>query len=127
MPLSGIYCQTAFAIAADAQVSLADAGRALAALRAAITREQVVPTVEQVKHVIALMPAESAVQRRERALIAFTLLTGARDSAVASMKLKHVNLAAGCVEQDAREVQTKFQKVFQYGGQSQRCNGAPNT
>jgi integrase len=75
-------------------------------------REQVGPTVEQVKHVIALMPAESPVQRRDRALIAFTLLTGARDSAIASMKLKHVNLTAGCVEQDAREVKTKFSKTF---------------
>ena len=75
-------------------------------------REQVGPTLEQVKHVIAKMPAESAIQRRDRALIAFTLLTGARDSAIASMKLKHVNFAAGCVEQDAREVQTKFSKTF---------------
>ena len=75
-------------------------------------REQVGPTVEQVKHVIAMMPAQSAIQRRDRALVAFTLLTGARDSAIASMKLKHVNLAAGCVEQDAREVQTKFSKTF---------------
>ncbi len=75
-------------------------------------REQVGSTVEQVKHVIAMMSAESAIQRRARALIAFTLLTGARDSAIASMKLKHVNLAAGCVEQDAREVQTKFSKTF---------------
>jgi integrase len=75
-------------------------------------REQVGPTVEQVKHVIAIVPADSEIQRRDRALIAFTLLTGARDSAIASMKLKHVNLAAGCVEQDAREVQTKFSKTF---------------
>ena len=75
-------------------------------------REQVGPTVEQVKHVIAMMPAESAIQRHDRALLAFTLLTGARDSAIASMKLKHVNLTAGCVEQDAREVQTKFSKTF---------------
>lgn len=79
---------------------------------ATVRREQVGPTVEQVKHVIALMPAESAIQHRDRALVAFTLLTGARDSAIASMKLKHVNLAAGCVEQDAREVQTKFSKTF---------------
>ncbi len=28
------------------------------------------------------------------------------------MKLKHVNLVAGCVDQDAREVQTKFSKTF---------------
>jgi len=75
-------------------------------------RERVGPTLEQVKHVITMMPAESPIERRDRTLIAFTLLTGARDSAIASMKLKHVNLAAGCVEQDAREVQTKFSKTF---------------
>ena len=75
-------------------------------------REQTGPTVEQVKRVIATMPSESPIDRRDRALIAFTLLSGARDSAIASMKLKHVNLAVGCVEQDAREVQTKFSKTF---------------
>jgi integrase len=75
-------------------------------------REQAGPTLDQVKHVIALMPTESEIQRRDRTLIAFTILTGARDSAIASMKLKHVNLASGCVEQDAREVQTKFSKTF---------------
>jgi hypothetical protein len=39
-------------------------------------------------------------------------MTGARDSAIASMKLKHVDLAAGCVFQDAREVDTKYSKSF---------------
>jgi len=75
-------------------------------------RDQVGPTLEQAKHVIALMPFGTAIERRDRALIAFTLLTGARDSAIASMKLKHVNLIAGCVDQDAREVKTKFSKTF---------------
>ena len=75
-------------------------------------REQVGPTVEQAKHVIGLMPANSDIERRDRALVAFTLLTGARDSAIASMKLKHVNLVAACVDQDAREVKTKFSKTF---------------
>jgi len=75
-------------------------------------RDQVGPTLEQAKHVIAMMPAESEIERRDRALIAFTLLTGARDSAIASMKLKHVNLIVGCVDQDAREVKTKFSKTF---------------
>lgn len=28
------------------------------------------------------------------------------------MKLKHVDLIEGCVNQDAREVQTKFSKTF---------------
>jgi integrase len=75
-------------------------------------REQTGPTLEQVKHVIAVMPAASEIERRNRALIAFTLLTGARDSAIASMKLKHIDLIAGCVNQDAREVRTKFSKTF---------------
>lgn len=39
-------------------------------------------------------------------------MTGARDSAIASMKLKHVDLKEGCVYQDAREVKTKFSKTF---------------
>jgi integrase len=75
-------------------------------------REKVGPTLDLVKRVIAMMPADSAIQRRNRALIAFTLLTGARDSAIASMKLKHIDLLAGCVYQDAREVKTKFSKTF---------------
>jgi len=75
-------------------------------------REQTGPTLEQVKHVIAMMPTDSQIERRNRALIAFTILTGARDSAIASMKLKHVDLVAGCVNQDAREVSTKFSKTF---------------
>ncbi len=75
-------------------------------------RETVFPTLEQVRHVIGAMPRDSEIQRRNRALVAFTLLTGARDSAIASMKLKHIDLAAGSVCQDAREVNTKFSKTF---------------
>jgi len=75
-------------------------------------REQRVPTLEQIKHVIQTMPTKTAIERRNRALVAFTLLTGARDSAIASMKLKHIDLIEGCVRQDAREVKTKFSKTF---------------
>ncbi len=75
-------------------------------------RHQKAPTMQQIKHVINNMPAETEIEKRNRALIAFTFLTGARDSAIASMKLKHVDLIACCVNQDAREVQTKFSKTF---------------
>ena len=51
-------------------------------------REQRVPTLEQVKYVIFRMPINTEIERRNRALIAFTLLTGARDGAIASTKLK---------------------------------------
>lgn len=75
-------------------------------------RERPSPTLEQVKHVIETMPSGNEIERRDRALLAFTLLTGARDSAIASIKLKHVDLKKGCVYQDAREVKTKFSKTF---------------
>ena len=75
-------------------------------------RHQKVPTIQQIKHVINMMPSETEIEKRNRALIAFTFLTGARDSAIASMKLKHVDLIARCINQDAREVQTKFSKTF---------------
>jgi integrase/recombinase XerD len=75
-------------------------------------RERPSPTLAQVKHVIDRMPASTEIEMRNRALVAFTVLTGARDSAIASLKLKHVNLAEGSVYQDAREVKTKASKTF---------------
>lgn len=75
-------------------------------------RQQRFPTIEQIKHVIGNMPSKTEIELRNRSLIAFTLLTGARDSAIASLKMKHVDLIAGCVNQDAREVKTKFSKTF---------------
>ncbi|MDA3920305.1 MAG: tyrosine-type recombinase/integrase [Salinisphaera sp.] len=75
-------------------------------------RTKPMPTMEQIKRVIAVMPDQAVLERRDRALMAFTLLTGARDSAIASMRLKHVDLEAGCVFQDAREVNTKASKTF---------------
>lgn len=75
-------------------------------------RQQKVPTIEQIKHVIDTMPFKTEIEMRNRALIAFTLLTGARDSAIASMKLRHIDTVTGFVNQDAREVKTKFSKTF---------------
>lgn len=74
--------------------------------------EERVPTLDQIRHVIASMPSRTDIEKRDRALIAFILLTGARDNAVASMRLKHVDLAEGKVVQDARQVRTKFSKTF---------------
>lgn len=75
-------------------------------------RERKVPTIEQILHTLHSMPSGTAIDRRNRALIAFTLLTGARDRAIASFKLKHMDLESRCVVQDAREVRTKFSKTF---------------
>jgi integrase len=75
-------------------------------------RQKRVPSIEQIKHVLTVMPNSAPIEKRDRALIAFTLLTGARDSAIASLKLKHVDFKADMLYQDAREVNTKFSKTF---------------
>ena len=75
-------------------------------------RVERVPTLEQIRHVIRSMPTDTEIKRRDRALIAFTILTGASDGAIASLKLAHVDTDAGYVDQDARQVKTKFSKSF---------------
>lgn len=75
-------------------------------------RDARVPTLEQIRHIIRTMPAATEIERRDRALVAFTILTGARDGAIASLKLKHVDVDQGRVDQDARQVKTKFSKSF---------------
>jgi integrase/recombinase XerD len=62
------------------------------------TRGRPVPSIEQI--------------RRDRALVALALMTAARDDALASFRLGHVDLDAGMIQQDAREVRTKFSKTF---------------
>jgi hypothetical protein len=74
-------------------------------------RERPVPTLQQIRGVLAAMPGGTEIERRNRALIAFTLLTGVRDGALASLKLKHVDLVAAKVVQDASEVNTKFSRL----------------
>ena len=75
-------------------------------------RKKPVATIEQIKRALDIMPSNTSIEKRDRALIAFTLLTGARDSAIASMKIKHVDMNADMVYQDAREVKTKYSKTF---------------
>ena len=70
------------------------------------------PTLEQVHHLLATMPAITPVERRDRALIACAILSGARDGALRTLKLKHVNLVERRIDQDAREVDTKNSKTF---------------
>lgn len=75
-------------------------------------REKRVPTIAQVELVLSAMPGATIVQRRDRALIAFAMLTGARVGALASFRLGDVDPAHGYVDQDARHVRTKFAKTF---------------
>jgi integrase len=76
------------------------------------TRMKSFPTLDQIHHVLSTMPTGTPIELRNRALIAFAILTGARDGALASFKLKHVDLTEGWVDQDARDVRTKASKTF---------------
>ncbi|WP_028765336.1 tyrosine-type recombinase/integrase [Shewanella colwelliana] len=75
-------------------------------------RTRNVATVEQIMQTLQAMPCETVLEMRDRALLAFVLITGARDGAVASVKIKHVDLVEQSFYQDAREVKTKFSKTF---------------
>lgn len=76
-------------------------------------REQPVPSMQQMHHVIDEMPTKTDIEKRNRAIVALILLTGVRDGALVSLKLKHINIAEQRLDQDAREVNTKFSKTFQ--------------
>jgi integrase len=87
-------------------------------------RARPLPTPEQIECVLQAMPSGADVERRNRALIAFTWLTGIRDGALASLKVKHVGLAERHVDQDPREVKTKNSKAqvttfFPVGGSAE--------
>jgi integrase/recombinase XerD len=79
---------------------------------ASIRRRKRAPTLEQVKLVISLMPHETEVQKRNQAMIAFEISTGIRDGALISLKLKHINIQEGLVEQLPDEVRTKNSKTI---------------
>src|ERR1700683_3215344 len=72
------------------------------------------PSLEQVRAVIAAMPVETAIERRNRALIAFAILTGMRDRALVSLSLRHVDLSKSppLVRQEPDRVRTKFAKTI---------------
>ena len=79
---------------------------------ASARRERPVPEIGQVLQVLRSMPFATPIERRDRALVAFTLLSGARDDAIASLNIGHVDLERRTVFQDARNVRTKNRKTF---------------
>ena len=60
------------------------------------------------------MPVETVIDRRNRAVIAFVMLTGIRDRALVSLCLRHVDLTKSppLVRQEPDRVQTKFAKAI---------------
>lgn len=75
-------------------------------------RPKPVPSLDQIRTMLAAMPTATAVDRRNRAIVGLIILTGARDNAAASLCLEHLDLADRQLFQDARQVRTKFSKTF---------------
>jgi integrase len=75
-------------------------------------REARVPTIEQFEAVVAKMKSETILQCRDKAILAFLILSGARDGSIPSFKLRHLNLDNRTVFHDARTVKTKGAKTF---------------
>ncbi|WP_420415358.1 tyrosine-type recombinase/integrase [Roseibium sp.] len=71
------------------------------------------PSLIQCEHAFRNMPEVTLLDRRDKAIFAFLMLTAARDSAAASLKLAHIDLVEGKVLQDGREVRTKNSKTFE--------------
>jgi site-specific recombinase XerD len=79
---------------------------------ASAKRPKLIATLEQAKHTLSVMPESNDIEKRNKALFAFTLMTGSRVGAIISFKIKDIDLKANSVLQDARTVKTKFSKTF---------------
>lgn len=68
------------------------------------------PTPQMVERVVVGMSSETPIEKRNRALIAFTAISGIRDGALITLKLKHFDEGRRLVLQNPNEVSTKFSK-----------------
>lgn len=70
------------------------------------------PSLPQIRRVLSAMPVTTTIDLRNRALIAFTIVTGCRDGALTHLRLKHIDIDRMALKLDAREIRTKFGKSF---------------
>lgn len=70
------------------------------------------PSAEEIRATLEAMPISTSTERRDRAVIAFLFLSGVRDGALISLRLKHIDIERKLVIQDATQVNTKFAKTM---------------
>lgn len=68
------------------------------------------PGVKQAQYALSLMPESTPRQMRDKAVFALLCLTGIRVAALISLRIKHIDLEEKSVDQNPREVATKFGK-----------------
>ncbi|MFZ2620118.1 MAG: site-specific integrase, partial [Alphaproteobacteria bacterium] len=74
------------------------------------TKPRITPTVIQIVQTVAAMPHDTDIEKRDRALLAFVAITGVRDGALISLRLKDVDIPTRTIWQDPKHVKTKFRK-----------------
>ncbi|MEQ8740600.1 MAG: tyrosine-type recombinase/integrase, partial [Hoeflea sp.] len=67
-------------------------------------------TFDQALCIFSAMPKSNPIELRNRAIIAMFITTGMRVSALITLRGKHVNMHTRWINQDPREVRTKFSK-----------------
>lgn len=77
---------------------------------ASAPRERDYPTLAMIEAAIGSMPDATAVQKRDRALMALSALTAIRVTAMTTLKLKHFDRRRRLIIQMPGEVETKFSK-----------------
>ncbi|MEH6477402.1 MAG: site-specific integrase, partial [Sneathiella sp.] len=83
------------------------------------SREKTPPTLEELELALTSMPGGTDIEKRDRALFAFTIITCVRVDALISLKRKDVEAAKKTVWQDPKHVRTKRRKgiVTRFVGQ----------
>jgi integrase len=74
------------------------------------SKEKTPPTLEELETVLKAMPSKTDIEKRDRAMFAFVILTCIRDDALISLKRKDVDADKGTVWQDPKHVRTKRRK-----------------
>lgn len=77
---------------------------------AAAPREREFPTLPMIEAVIEQMPFRTAIEKRNRAMIALSAMTAIRITALTSLKLKHFDRRRRLIIQQPDEVATKNSK-----------------
>lgn len=72
--------------------------------------ERAVPSLEQVCRAFEAMPVQTAIELRDRAVMAILALTGIRDGALITLQIKHFDERGGRILQNPKEVKTKRAK-----------------
>ena len=74
------------------------------------SREKAPPTLGELEKTLKAMPHGTDIEKRDRAIFAFMIITCVRDDALVSLKRKHVKADEKTVWQDPKLVRTKGRK-----------------